>query len=96
MHDTRCPKCASLLILNPDTGMFRCSSCAFKRPETLDEASERIRARGERPVVILTTRGEIDLRARTLFENGQDALWRGDPAAAIREFEEAIDVQPDF
>ncbi|MEO8396577.1 MAG: Trm112 family protein, partial [Chloroflexota bacterium] len=96
MHDTRCPKCSSPLTLNPDTGMFRCVTCGFKRPETLDEASARIRSRGERPVVTLTQRGEIDLRARTLFENGQDALWRGDKAAAIREFEEAADVQPDF
>ena len=96
MLDTRCPKCDNLLTLSPDTGMFRCSKCGFRRPETLDEASERIRARGERPVVTLTYRGEIDLRARTLFDNGQDALWRGDKAAALQEFKEALEVQPDF
>ncbi len=96
MHDPRCAKCSNPLTLNPDAGMFRCATCGFSRAETLDEASERIRARGERPVVTFTQRGEIDLRARTLFENGQDALWRGDKAAAIREFQEAADVQPDF
>ena len=96
MADMLCPKCSNLLTINADTGMLRCSKCSFKRPETLDEASTRIRARGERPVVTLTQRGTIDLRARTLFENGQDALWRGDKAAAIREFEEAVEVQPDF
>src|SRR3569832_1394297 len=91
MDDTRCPKCGNSLTLNSDSGMFRCSNCGFRRPESLDEASERIRSRGERPVVTLTQRGEIDLRARTLFENGQDALWRGDKAGAIREFELAAD-----
>ena len=96
MVEPRCPKCDSLLTLNAENGMFRCATCGFRRPETLDEASARIRARGERPVVTLTQRGAIDLRARTLFENGQDALWRGDKAAAIQEFREALDVQPDF
>ena len=96
MAEILCSKCTHPLTLNPDTGMFRCSACGFRRPETLDEASARIRARGERPVVTLTQRGEIDLRARTLFDNGQDALWRGDKADAVHEFEQAIDVQPDF
>src|SRR3954451_21269040 len=96
MPEILCPKCRNPLTLNPDMGMFRCAKCGFRRPESLDEASERIRARGERPVVTLTQRSEIDLRARTLFENGQDALWRGDKAAAVREFEQAADIQPDF
>ncbi len=91
-----CPKCSHPLTLNPDAGMFHCSNCGFKRPETLDEASERLRARGQRPDVPITHRGSIDLRARSLFESGQDYLWQGDDASAIRAFEDALEVQPDF
>jgi predicted RNA-binding Zn-ribbon protein involved in translation (DUF1610 family) len=96
MQTIPCRKCGTPLDLNTTSGIFRCPTCGFTRPETLDEASERIRARGERPVVSLTQRGAVDFRARTLFENGQDALWHGDKGAAIRAFQQAIDIQPDF
>jgi hypothetical protein len=75
--------------------MFRCANCGYKRPETLDEASERLRANAA-PAVSLTHRGSIDLRARSLFETGHDALRRGDATAAILAFEQAVDLQPDF
>ncbi len=91
-----CPKCGTSLALNTDTGMFRCPKCGFKRLESLDEASERLRSRGQRLAVTLTYRGQVDDRARTLFDNGQDDLWRGDKAAAIQAFESALGVQPDF
>lgn len=96
MSQILCPTCGSPLKLNPDTGMFRCDTCGFKRPETLDEASERIRARGQRPTVALTHRGEIDLRARSLFESAHDYLWQGDPDAATLAWRQALDIQPDF
>ncbi|MEP7294115.1 MAG: hypothetical protein ABI835_20170, partial [Chloroflexota bacterium] len=96
MPPVLCPKCGNALALNTETSLFRCDHCSFKRPETLDEASERIRSHGQRPVVPLTTRGEVDLRARSLFENGQDALWRDDKPAALRAFQQALDIQPDF
>lgn len=96
MPEILCRKCGSPLELNADAGMFHCPACGLKRPETLDEAQERIRTRGQRPTVAMTQRGSVDLRARSLFENGQDELWRGDKAAAIRAFEQAIDIQHDF
>lgn len=91
-----CPQCAHPLTLNTETGMFRCAECGYKRRETLDEATARLSQRGQRPVVSITHRGSVDPRARTLFDNGQDALWRGDKEGAIREFERAIEVQQDF
>jgi uncharacterized Zn finger protein (UPF0148 family) len=90
-----CPKCAHPLILNTSSGMFRCANCGYKRPETLDEASERLRATAALAVT-LTHRGSIDLRARSLFETGHEALHRGDTNAAIRAFQQAVDQQPDF
>ncbi len=96
MPENLCPKCGSPLVLNPDAAMFRCVGCGFSRPETLDEASARIRARGQRPTVALTHRGELDQRTRSLFETGQDYLWRGDPDAAIHAWQQALETQPDF
>ena len=91
-----CPKCSHPLTSNTETGMFRCAECGYKRHETLDEAAARMRPRGQRPAVGMTHRGSVDQRARALFENGQDALWRDEPDAAIREFGRAIEIQPDF
>lgn len=91
-----CPKCGNPLHLNNAAGMFSCTHCGFKRPETLDEASARLRERGQRPNVALTTRVSVDPRARSLFDSGQDDLWRGDKDAAIRAFQQALDIQPDF
>jgi hypothetical protein len=76
--------------------MFSCAHCGFKRPETLDEASARLRERGQRPAVALTTRVNVDQRARSLFDSGQDYLWRDHKQGAIRAFQQALDIQPDF
>jgi uncharacterized Zn finger protein (UPF0148 family) len=76
--------------------MFACAHCGFKRAETLDEASARLRERGQRPNVALTTRVAVDQRARSLFDSGQDSLWRDDKAAAMRAFAQALDIQHDF
>lgn len=96
MTEIACPRCGKPLTLNPDAGMFRCDHCGFKRAETLDEASERIRASGQRPHVPITYRGTLDPRVRSLWESGHDTLWRGDSAAALDAFTDALDIQPDF
>ncbi|MCZ2099096.1 MAG: hypothetical protein LC121_23115 [Anaerolineae bacterium] len=96
MPEILCSKCGSPLTLDPDAGMFWCGNCGFKRPETLDEAAERIRARGQRPSIVITFRGDLDHRARSLFESGHEYLWRGDADAAIRTWEQALEMQPDF
>jgi uncharacterized Zn finger protein (UPF0148 family) len=96
MSQPQCPKCGTILALNPDSGMFNCPKCGFRRPESLDEAAERLRARGQRPDVSLTSRVPVDYRARTVFETGQDDLWRGDKAAALAAFQDALEIQPDF
>ena len=99
MPELLCPKCDHPLTLNPERGIFHCENCGFKRPETLDEAAERIRA--ARAVhnlhdVPITHRGTLDYRARSLFEDGQAKLQRGDTAAALDAFRDALDLQPDF
>lgn len=96
MSPVFCPKCGNPLSLNHATSMFACAHCGFKRPETLDEASALLRERGQRPSVALTTRVSIDQRARSLFDSGQDYLWRDDKQEAVRAFQQALDIQPDF
>ena len=99
MPEFLCPKCDHPLTLNPDRGTFRCDHCGFQRPETLDEAAERIRAQRAANAtadVPITHRGALDYRARSLFEDGQAELQQGDTAAALDAFQDALDLQPDF
>lgn len=90
-----CPKCGQPMTLEANQGMFRCPN-GHKRAETLDEASERIRAEGQRPVLPLTFKGKVEQRALSLFESAQVHLWRGNMDAALRALQDAIDVQPEF
>ncbi len=99
MPEFLCPKCDHPLTLDPERGIFHCENCGFKRPETLDEAAERIRAaRAAHDLhdVPITHRGALDYRARSLFEDGQTDLQKGDTAAALDAFRDALDLQPDF
>lgn len=91
-----CPKCGNPLALRQDNSFYHCAHCGFKRPETLDEASARLRSRGQRPTIANTTRTAVDPRARSLFDSGHDLLWRDDKPGAIRAFQRAIEMQPDF
>ncbi len=99
MPEFLCPKCDHPLSLDPERGTFRCDHCGFQRPETLDEAAQRLRAQREakaQPDVRITHRGALDYRARSLFEDGQADLQKGDTAAALDAFQDALDLQPDF
>jgi ribosomal protein S27AE len=80
-------------------GLYRCPKCLHRvnaPAESLEQASARIRERGARPAVPITFRYELDARARTLFEQGHDAIWNDDPTAARRFFEQSLGMQPDF
>lgn len=94
-----CPQCGNTMILDTASAGYRCPECRHFMPkpyETLEEAEARIRAKGARPPVAITHRGDVDPRARSVFETGQDYVWHENPTAAIREFERAIAIQPDF
>ncbi|MBK8021658.1 MAG: hypothetical protein IPK19_09555 [Chloroflexi bacterium] len=95
MTTKTCPKCGQGMTLDVQQGMFRCPS-GHKIPETLDEASERIRARGQRPVIARTFKGQLHPRAQSLFESAHDYLHNGNLEAALDAFQDALDVQPDF
>jgi predicted RNA-binding Zn-ribbon protein involved in translation (DUF1610 family) len=87
------------MALDTASALFRCPNCyhTVEKPyESLEEAEARIRAKGARPAIQITHRGDVDLRARTVFDTGHDYLWQGNTAEAIEQFERAIEIQPDF
>jgi DNA-directed RNA polymerase subunit M/transcription elongation factor TFIIS len=94
-----CPKCGGMMTLDTVSAVYRCPNChhTIEKPyESLEEAEARLRAKGPRPAVPLTHRGEVEPRALIMFENGQDFLWQEKPAAAIEQFKRAIEIQSDF
>ncbi|NDJ63316.1 MAG: hypothetical protein GYB67_19505 [Chloroflexi bacterium] len=94
-----CPKCDHPLTVDTISALYRCKHCGHTIPkpeESLEAAMARIRAKGTRPPVTLTTRGPVETRARSAFESGHDALWRENTAEALRSFQRAADFQPDF
>lgn len=94
-----CPQCGTTMVLDSASAVYRCPHCRHiisKPYESLEEAEARIRAKGARPAVGLTHRGAVDPRAKSVFDTGHDDLWQENAAAAIRQFERAIEIQPDF
>jgi DNA-directed RNA polymerase subunit RPC12/RpoP len=94
-----CPKCGQPMTLDTANALYRCKTCFHKVPqpqENLDQAMARMRTKGARPSVAISYRGDLDNRARSLFESAQDALWREQKPEAIRLFQQAIDLQRDF
>jgi DNA-directed RNA polymerase subunit RPC12/RpoP len=94
-----CPNCGQPMTLDTANALYRCKHCFHTVPrpqETLDEAMARMRSKGARPSVPITYRGELDTRARSLFESAHDALWQENKAEALKLFAQAIDLQRDF
>jgi DNA-directed RNA polymerase subunit RPC12/RpoP len=81
----------------PEMRVF-CEHCGFERDTGLDDKAAEMQAQEPRPVVSLniTHVGEVHARARELYYNGHDYLFRGDKDAALRSFERALELQEDF
>lgn len=87
------------MYLDTANRMWRCRACLHRVPlpeETLEEARARLATERDSQPVHIRYRGNLDRRARTVFENGHDALQRGDRADAMRQFRFAVEIQPDF
>ena len=94
-----CPQCGSMMKLDTASAVFRCTNCrhTIEKPyETLEQAQARLSAKGTRPPVTITHRGEVDKRALSVFETGHDYLWMENTTEAIRQFERALEIQGDF
>lgn len=95
MSPKTCRRCQQPMTLDTKAGIWACPN-GHTVPETLDEAQARMKTRGERPTVAITFRGQLEPRARSLFDAAHAYLWRDDRAAAIRALEQARDLQSDF
>lgn len=94
-----CPRCGSAMTHDTVAAVFRCKMCGkvVDAPrETLEQAAARLAARGPRPDVKITHRGEVDQRVRAIFESGHERLWMDDRAGAVAEFRKALEIQPNF
>jgi Zn finger protein HypA/HybF involved in hydrogenase expression len=91
-----CPQCGQRMAFDLASTTVMCKHCGFTRGSGLDDRAAQIRAKGQRPNISLTYKGEVNMRALALFNTGHDYLWQEDKPAAIRAFEEALDIQPDF
>jgi predicted RNA-binding Zn-ribbon protein involved in translation (DUF1610 family) len=87
------------MVLNLATSVVACPNCGYVRPDEIariGKTATEVKAKGQRPVVIMSYRGEIQAAARAAFESGQDSLFNGVPDQAIEHFKRAADLQPDF
>jgi DNA-directed RNA polymerase subunit RPC12/RpoP len=91
-----CPHCGKRMTFNTEAMRAECKYCGFIRGSGLDERSAQIRARGQRPSVTISHKGDVLERARSLFETGHDYLFQEDRAEAVKAFQRALELQPDF
>jgi Zn finger protein HypA/HybF involved in hydrogenase expression len=91
-----CPQCGKRMTIDLPTTEVFCKHCGYIRDTGLDAKAAEIRARGQRPNVPITTPGDLNARAISLFNTGHDYLFQGDKAAAIKAFKEALEIEPAF
>jgi DNA-directed RNA polymerase subunit RPC12/RpoP len=91
-----CPECSQRMTIDLATTTVTCKHCGYKRDTGLDARAAEIRARGQRPHVPITTPGELNARAISLFNTGHDYLFQGDKKAAIDAFQDALEIEPEF
>lgn len=99
MPQQTCPKCGTPMYLDTANELWRCRACLHRLSaprEDLEKVRSRIIATSLQPAVTLTHRGDVDSRARSVFQNGHDALLRGDQAGAAQYFRAALGIQPEF
>lgn len=91
-----CPKCNERMTVDLGGVGVHCPHCGHQPGTGLDEKIAEVRAKGPRPNVTLSDPDSINARSVSLFYTAHDYLFAGDKAAAIRAFESAIEIQPDF
>lgn len=91
-----CPHCGQRMTLDFATTTVSCKNCGYVRTTGLEARAEEIKAKGRRPTVRLTHAGEVNPRALALFHTGHDYLFQDKKAEALRAFQGAADIQPDF
>lgn len=94
-----CPQCGQPMYMDTANRLWRCRACLHRIPlpeETLEAAQARLTREQDSDLPRIRHQGSLNRRARTVFENGLDALRLGDRTEAVRQFQIAIGIQPDF
>ncbi len=87
------------MTLDFKTSRVSCPHCGYVRPDEisrLENKEHEVKQHGAAPYVSLIHKGEIDGSAYAAFDSGQDALFKGDKAEALKCFQRAVDYQEDF
>jgi predicted RNA-binding Zn-ribbon protein involved in translation (DUF1610 family) len=99
-----CPRCGQPIHKSERSGLLMCIECGFIPGVTQVSAPSETFAFDE-PVedsvsvdlpMQITYRGDLALRARSLYLDGVAAAGRGAIAQAVDHFHDALDIEPEF
>ena len=99
-----CPQCGQPITTSGRAGLVMCSACGYipgiaatsAAPAASDTATTRSELLSIRPRRDLMFKGQLSPRTRSLYESGVVSIERGDYAAAVDHFEDALALEPDF
>ncbi len=88
-----CPQCGKRMRYNFQQSKIMCPNCNYS---PLDAKMTEAQARGPRPEIDITHRGEVNHNAMSAFRTGHDLLYNGDKQKALDSFRRALNFQADF
>jgi hypothetical protein len=91
-----CPKCSERMTIDLGGIGVYCGHCGHRPGTGLDEKIAEVQAKASRLSVTIANQERINPRAISLFYTAHDHLYNNDKAAAIRVFQSALEIQPDF
>lgn len=95
--DTYCPQCDILMNVDTQAGVYRCPQCFHRIDLPLESLDQAIERRHNKQIVAhISHRGTVQPRAKTLFESGVAYLAHENIPAALRAWQDAVNLQPDF
>lgn len=93
MDELICPRCGTRMRYNAQHEKIMCPQCQYA---PFDARQAEVKARGPRPGVKISHRGQINRNARAAYNSGHHYLHEGQPEKALESFKRAIFFQPDF
>ncbi len=94
-----CAQCGERMTYDLQRELVVCQHCGYSpldADQSLEQRQAEIQARGPHKHVARSHRGLIHHLADSAFETGHDFLHQGNKAEALKAFQRAADLQPDF
>jgi uncharacterized CHY-type Zn-finger protein len=88
-----CPNCGKRMRYDFQQSKIMCSDCNYS---PLDAKMAEAQARGPRPEIDITHRGQVNHNAMAAFRTGHDLLYKGDRQKALDSFRRSLRFQADF